>query len=136
MTIDLVKRMKATQRTVDKYKGKAFKDGRADCVQLMLLHARHMGVKIAVPKYKDAKSAGAVLRALGFKTLAAAMDAHFSRIRPDQILLGDIVETPGQNGFSSLMIAVGNGRTIGFHEDVPFADILQPLLISGAWRID
>jgi hypothetical protein len=33
------------------------------------------------------------------------------------------------------MVAVGNGRTLGFHEDIPHCDILQPLIISGAWRI-
>jgi hypothetical protein len=51
-------------------------------------------------------------------------------------MTGDIVEMPGSNGFSSLSIAVGNGRVVGFHEDIPHCDILQPLLISGAWRID
>lgn len=133
--MDLVKRMRATQKTVDKFKGKTFRDGTADCIQLVLLHARHMGRRIAVPKYKDPKGAAAVLRKLGFRSLGKAMDHHFERIDPHQVLLGDFIETPGQNGFSSLMVALGNGRTLGFHEDVPHADILQPLMISGAWRV-
>lgn len=133
--MNLVKRMKATQKTVDKFKGKVFKDGRTDCIQLVLLHARHMGRPVKVPKYTDLKGAAAVLRDLGFKSLGEALDHHFDRIRPDQVLLGDYVETPGQNGFSSLMVALGNGRALGFHEDIPHADILQPVMISGAWRI-
>lgn len=135
MTRDLVKCMKATQKTVDLYKGRVFEDGRADCVQLMLIHARHMGRKIKVPRYRDVSGAAAAMRKLGFETLGQAMDHYFTRIEPHQVLLGDIIEVPGQNGFSSLMIAVGNGRTIGFHESIPFAEILQPVLISGAWRI-
>lgn len=133
--MDLVKRMKATQRTVDRFKGRSFKDGTADCVQLVIAHAKHMGRKIAVPKYKDLKGAAAVLRQLGFKSLGKAMDHHFERIDKAQILAGDIVEMPGANGFSGLTIAVGNGRVIGFHEEIPHCDVLQPLMISGAWRI-
>lgn len=133
--MNLVKRMKATQRTVDKFQGRVFKDWQRDCIRLIATHARHMGRPIKVPKYEDRKSALAALKSLGFKNLAEAMDAHFTRIEPSAVLLGDIVEMPGGNGFSALTVAVGNGRVIGFHEDVPFADILQPLMISGAWRI-
>jgi hypothetical protein len=127
--------MVATQKTVDRFKGRKFRDGKADCIQLVAMHARHMGRPIRVPKYRDAKSAAKVLRDLGFKTLAEAMDHYFARIEPSEVLMGDIIEMPGGNGFSSLSVAVGNGRVIGFHEDVPHADILQPVIISGAWRI-
>lgn len=133
--MNLVERMKRTQKTVDAYKGKAFKDGSADCIQLVKTHAKHMGKRVSVPKYKDLAGAAKVLAGLGFKTLGAAMDAHFTRIETSRVMASDIVEVPGQNGFSSLMIAVGNGRAIGFHESIPHADILQPVLISGAWRI-
>jgi hypothetical protein len=130
-----VKRMRATQRTVDKFKGKLFKDGAADCIRLTETHAKHMGKPIKVPRYHDLKGAAAVMKKLGFKSLAEAMDAHFTRIEPSAVMLGDIVEMPGGNGFSSLSIAVGNGRVLGFHEDIPHCDILQPVVISGAWRI-
>lgn len=133
--MDLVKRMKATQRTVDRFQGRVFKDGTADCAQLVIAHARHLGYSLKVPKYKDLKGAAAALRQMGFKSLSAALDHHFTRIEPSMVLLGDLIEVPGENGFSSLMVAVGNGRTIGFHQDTPIADILQPVLISGAWRI-
>lgn len=134
--MNLVERIAATQKTVDAFKGKTFADGKADCIQLVRTHAKHMGVKIAVPRYGDTKSAASTLRKLGFKTLGEAMDHRFRRIERHEIMAADIVEVPGENGFSSLMIAVGNGRTIGFHQSIPHADILQPVLISGAWRID
>lgn len=133
--MNLLERMKRTQRTVDLWKGRPFKDGTGDCVQLVKAHARHMGKPLKVPSYKDTKSAGAALKKLGFRSLGEALDARFERIEPSRVLVGDIVETPGTNGFSSLHVAVGNGRSLGFHEDIPHADILQPVLISGAWRI-
>lgn len=133
--MNMVERVAAAQRTVDIFKGKKFADGKFDCIQLVLTHARHMGKRIKIPAYGDTKSAAAVLRQLGFTTLGAAMDKHFKRIPLAQILAGDIVEMPGTNGFSALSIAVGNGRVLGFHEDIPHADILQPVLISGAWRV-
>lgn len=133
--MDLVKRMKATQRTVDRFKGRKFKEWGRDCILLISTHAKHMGRPIKVPEYRDAKSAHAVMKRLGFKTLAQAMDHHFERIEAHQILAGDIVEMPGANGFSGLTIAVGNGRVLGFHEEIPHCDVLQPLMISGAWRI-
>lgn len=134
--MNLLDRIQATQKTVDAFKGRTFEDGKADCIQLVLRHARHMGRRIKVPRYGDLKSAADTLRKLGFSTLGEAMDHHFTRIEPARVLAGDFMEVPGENGFSSLMVAVGNGRCLGFHQDIPFADILQPVLISGAWRVE
>jgi hypothetical protein len=134
--MDMIKRVMATQETVDAFKGRKFTNGSADCVQLVLGHARHMGRKIEAPRYGSAKTAAGALRQMGFNTLAQAMDKHFRRIEKHQILAGDIVEMPGDNGFSSLSIAVGNGRVLGFHESIPHCDVLQPVIISGVWRVD
>lgn len=133
--MNLIQRATRTQKTVDIWKGRPFSDGKFDCVQMVKAHARHMGRPIKIPRYHDVKEAAAALRELGHPSLGEALDARFTRIATAQILVGDLVETLGQNGFSSLMIAVGNGRTLGFHEDIPHCDILQPLIISGAWRI-
>jgi hypothetical protein len=133
--MNLIERVQATQKTVDAFKGKQFCEGKFDCIQLVLCHARHCGKRIKIPKYGDWESAGRVLRQLGFRTLGEAMDHHFERIKPVRAMAGDLIEMPGTNGFSALAVAVGNGRVIGFHEEVPHADILQPVIISGAWRV-
>lgn len=133
--MDLLKRMKATQRTVDRFKGVDMVIGTVDCVQLAAAHASHMGRKIKLPRYTDFESGGRALRAMGYRTLAEAMDAHFTRIQPAEAIMGDYIEMPGGNGFSALSVAVGNGRVIGFHESIAHADILQPKIVSGAWRI-
>jgi hypothetical protein len=133
--LNLLERMQATQKTVDAFKGKPFVDWRRDCIKLMGAHAKHMGHPVRLPKYNSAKTAAAAMKKLGFRTLADAMDANFTRISPDKVLLSDIVEMPGSNGYSSLAVAVGGGRAIGFHEELATADIIHPVLISGAWRI-
>lgn len=133
--MDLIAAARATQKTVDRYKLRQFKEGKFDCVTLMLGHARHMGRKVKVPAYGDARSAASALRQMGFTTLGDAMDHLFTRIPVAEAMAGDVIEMPGQNGFSSLAVMVGNGRVLGFHEEIPHADILQPLLITGAWRI-
>lgn len=134
--MNIIERVNATQKTVDKFKGREFREGECDCIQLVLLHARHCGRRIRIPKYNDWESAARVLRKLGFRTLSEAMNHHFTPIKTIEMMTSDIVEVPGTNGFSSLMVAVGNGRTIGFHEEVPHADILEPVIISGVWRIE
>lgn len=134
--MNLVQRVAATQKTVDIFKRKNFEDGRFDCIQLMACHARHMGKKIKLPRYGDAKSAADAMRKMGFRTLSQGMDKHFRRIERHQVMAADFLETPGTNGFSSIMVALGNGRALGFHESIPHCDILQPVMISGAWRID
>lgn len=133
--MNLVERVKRTQRTVDAFKGKTFKDGRYDCVQLVKVHAQHMGKPLKVPRYSDLKGAAEALKSLGFKSLGEALDARFTRIEANRVLAGDIVETLGANGFSALLVALGNGRALGFHEEIPHCDILQPLIVSGVWRI-
>jgi hypothetical protein len=133
--MNLIQRATRTQKTVDLWKGRPFGEGKVDCVQLVKAHARHMGGPIRIPRYHDVREAAAALRELGHKSLGEALDARFHRIATAQILVGDIVETLGSNGFSALMVAVGNGRTLGFHDDIPHCDILQPLIITGAWRI-
>jgi hypothetical protein len=135
--MDLIRRMEATQLTVDTFKGKVFDDGKVDCVQLVDKHARNLGYKkLKVPKYNDMATAAAAMKQLGFRTLAEVLDHHFMRIPIHEVLAGDIVEGPGGNGFSALGIAVGNGRILAFHEEIPHADILQPLFLTGAWRVE
>jgi hypothetical protein len=92
----LIKRQRATQKTVDLCKGKAFVDWQNDCIKLMSRHARHMGRPVKIPRYHDAKSAADALRSLGASTIGEALDQLFERIEPHQILLGDIVEMPGK----------------------------------------
>jgi hypothetical protein len=135
--MNLIERAEATQKTVDAFKRKEFNWGTFDCVQLAVTHARHVGKKIRVPKYGDALSAKKALKKVGYELLSEAMDKHFKRILPHMAMMGDFIEMPGHgDGFSSLAVIVGNGRIIGFYAEIPHADILEPVLISGAWSVE
>lgn len=136
MSMDIVERVVATQKTVDAIKGKEMKPGKVDCIQLTLTHAKHMRRRISIPPYGDWVSAANVLRELGFATLGEALSHYFTRIEPVRAMVSDYIEMPGENGFSSIAVSVGNGRVIGFHSSIPHADILQPMIITGAWRIE
>lgn len=132
----LVDRVEATQKTVDAFKGKEFDPGKYDCIQLMKLHAKHLHRRIVIPPYGDWASAARVMREMGFTTLGEGMDKHFTRIEPVRAMAGDFIETLGGNGFSAITVSVGNGRVLGFYEGIPHADILQPLIMTGAWRVE
>jgi hypothetical protein len=135
--MNLIERMEATQKTVDMFRCKDFAPGKFDCVQMWLAQRRHAGLKkIRIPPYGDWESAAKSMRAMGVSSLSEGLDKYHPRIDPHNVLMGDFIEGPGSNGFSALMLVVGNGRVLGFHEDISFAEILQPLMISAAWTLE
>ena len=136
---ELVRRREATQATVDAWKGKPFRLGYSDCVRLTASHLRRMGRKVRLPaqgSYRTLRSAEKALSARGYVDLPAAMDGMgFERIAPAAALPGDVIAIPSEHAIGCLMIAVGNGRALGFHENVEGAEILQPVEYVGAWRV-
>jgi hypothetical protein len=134
--VNLIERMEATQKTVDRWKLKNFDPGKYDCIQMMVAHARLCHRRIRVPPYGDMISARRSMHHMGFKTIGEGMDKYFQRIEPHRAIMGDFIEMPGTDAFTAITVSVGNGRVLGFHEEIGFADILEPLLISGAWSVD
>lgn len=133
----LVRRAAAAQQTLDRFRGKPFALGTHDCARMALFHLRKLGLRIKGPpagSYKSAAGARRELNALGFKSLGELLDGHFERIPPAAAVVGDIIEMPGAEGLSGLAVALGNGRVVAYHEDAVGAEVLQPLMISGAWR--
>jgi hypothetical protein len=134
------RRQRATQATLDTFKGKLFQFGRHDCAQLIKSHVRRMGrpVKGWARAGSYVSLAGGVkqLKKIGFDNLIDAMDASFERIPPAAARIGDVVAMPGVEGPGALTVALGNGRVLGWVEDVAGAVVLQPLSYDGAaWRI-
>jgi hypothetical protein len=136
---ELVRRRDATQATVDAWKGKPFRLGYADCVRLTASHLRRMGKKVRLPaqgSYRTFRSAQKALKERGYDDLPSALDGMgFERIAPAAALPGDIIAIPSDQPIGCLMVAVGNGRALGFLEDVEGAEILQPVEYVGAWRV-
>jgi hypothetical protein len=132
-------RTRAAQATLDEFKGKAFRLGDRDCVRMVAAHLRRLGYRIKLPakgSYRTVKSARKALAARGFADLVAAVDGHgLERIAPAAAVVGDIIACPGTDDFGpALHVALGNGRTVGFHEDLIGAGVLQPVEYVTAWR--
>lgn len=142
-TVDpaMVRRVAAAQATLDRFKDRPFRWGREDCARMTAFHLRRLGHKVKLPPtdgYRTPKAALAALRARGFENLLAAVDAHgFERIPPAAATVGDIIACPGEGPFgAALHVALGNGRTVGYHEDAVGAAVLQPIDYVAAWRIE
>lgn len=134
----LERRAKAAQATLDHFRGKPFKLGTRDCGRMVDYQLKRLGVRVKAPaagSYRTAIAAKRELNKLGYKSLADLLDTHFERIPPAAALVGDVIEMPGAEGLSGLAIALGNGRVVAYHEDCDGAEVLQPLMMSAAWRV-
>ena len=137
----VLRRRDAAQATLDHFRGKRFRFGSNDCVRMVAWHLRKLGHKVKLPpagSYRSARSALKALRARGHASLAAALDAQgLERIAPAAAIVGDIVMGPGDAGFEALGVALGNGRIVGYHEDLAGAEVLQPFEAPiAAWKAD
>jgi hypothetical protein len=139
MTV-LLRRQQAVQAAVDRFKGQPLAYGKNDCVRLAAFVLRKMGHRPQLAKagsYSTALGAARALQHAGFEDLAAAVDAlGLPRIAPAAAWVADLVLLPAEGPFGgALSVAVGNGRVLGYHEDVDGADILQPVQYLAAWRV-
>lgn len=129
----------AAQATLDEFRDKPFRLGERDCVRMAAAHLRRLGYKIKLPSkgsYRTVRTARKALADRGFGDLVAAVDAHgLERIAPAAAVVGDIIACPGTDEFGpALHVALGNGRTVGYHEDLIGAGVLQPIEYVTAWR--
>jgi hypothetical protein len=140
MTTVMERRVAAAQKTVDRFKDQPFQWGRFDCFQLVAFHCRVAGRPLkAAPKigrYASLLTGVKRLRKLGYHDIPALLDGVFERIAPAAALAGDIIQMPSEDDdVGGVTVCVGNGRVIGYHEDVVGACILQPLEMKAAWRV-
>ncbi|MFV1919132.1 hypothetical protein VPH46_06835 [Sphingomonas sp. MJ1 (PH-R8)] len=137
---ELLRRQHAAQAAVDRFKGQPLAYGKNDCARLAAFVLRKMGHRPQLAKagsYSTALGATRALQRSGFEDLAAAIDAMgLPRIAPAAAWVADLVLLPAEGPFGgALSVAVGNGRVLGYHEDVDGADILQPVQYLAAWRL-
>lgn len=137
---ELLRRQHAAQAAVDRFKGQPLAYGKNDCARLAAFVLRKMGHRPQLAKagtYRTALGAARALERSGFEDLAAAIDAMgLPRIAPAAAWVADLVLLPAEGPFGgALSVAVGNGRVLGYHEDVDGADILQPVQYLAAWRV-
>ncbi|NYD88918.1 DUF6950 family protein [Sphingomonas melonis] len=138
--IEMIRRQQAAQAAVDRFKGQPWQLGKNDCVRMAAFVLRKMGHRPQLGKagsYTTAAGAMLALKRVGHDSLAGALDSlGLERIAPAAARVADIVMIPGEAPLDgALTIAVGNGRVLGFHEDVSSAEILQPVQFIAAWRV-
>ena len=138
--IEMIRRQQAAQAAVDRFKGQSWQLGKNDCVRMAAFVLRKMGHRPQLGKagsYTIAAGAMLALKRAGHGSLAEALDSlGLERISPAAARIADIVMIPGEEPLDgALTIAVGNGRVLGFHEDVGSAEVMQPVQFIAAWRV-
>ena len=136
---EIERRVAAAQATLDRFKDAPLRLGRNDCVRMVAYHLRKLGHRVRLPasgSYASVRTGLRELKARGFDDLAQALDSFgFERIPPAAAAPGDVMMLPAVDRLGSLVIALGNERVIGYHEDARGAAILQPVEFVGAWRV-
>ena len=135
----MVDRVRLTQATVDRFRGREFRFGSVDCVRVAAWHVRQFGYRPQLGKagaYKTAIGARAALKRAGFDTIADGLDAlGLERVAPAAAWVGDIVMGEGDDAFGALGIMLGNEAMLGFHEHAAGAAILRRVHVATAWRV-
>ncbi|MGN5374581.1 DUF6950 family protein [Sphingomonas hankookensis] len=136
--MNLFERRDVTAATLNRFAAKPFSwSGAATCVHLVRWHIRAMGKPApTMPRFRSPLTARAALKERGWATLADMMDAVLPRILPAEVIVGDVVEMPGDSeAFGALCIAVGNGRVMGYAEGHDRLTVSQPHGVPvAAWR--
>jgi hypothetical protein len=127
-------------RTWKKFDGHPFAWGKYDCGKLIISHLREMGHRPAIGAEGSWKSLQGVRRFLARHggTGGACLDGWgLMRIAPANVLLGDIVELPGEPPFGAFGVALdnGRGRLMGYHEEADGLCAMQGVQFLSAWRV-
>lgn len=136
-SFEMVRRVKAAQKTLDRFVGKPFVWGSVDCSRIVAFHLRQLDHKPGLTKfgaYKTALGARAALNRAGFSSLGDVLDAMgLAAIPPAAALVGDIVQGEGTDAFDALAVYLGNDAMLGFHEDAASATVLRRTTLKRAW---
>ncbi len=139
MTI-LLRRHKAADAAVRRFKDRTLRAGTNDCVRMGAFVLRQMGYGSKLPKSGEYRTMAAGLRRLrelGFDSVEAALDGMgLVRTNLARALPADIIAVPGENALPALWIALPNGRALGWHQDSDRCAIIQPTLSDAiVWSV-
>jgi hypothetical protein len=120
--MDLIKRVSATQQTIDTWLDEQFQWGTADCGQMVGSHLETCGFETPLSNagaYKTELGAKRAMKKLGASSMEDFLDKlGFERIPPASALVGDVVGFPGgvdeDHAWTALGVHVGTDRIVGF----------------------
>lgn len=130
-------RAAATERTKLAFIARPFDWTRqATCVHLVRRQLLEMGHQVPpVPTFRTPIGAKRALTKRGWSTVAEMVDAQLPRIHASEAIVGDILELASSDMLGGgLVVAVGNGRAMGYLEGSTALTILQPRAFGLAWR--
>lgn len=136
-------RQAATEKTLERFRGKPFSWTGANCVRLARTQAANMGHRLPpVPRIRSLLSAKRALAARGADSVTELLDQHFTRLPgPAFAWLGDLVVGPADpaHGLEAIGIADGQGNVWGWSEQNGHAELVPILLanaqLTAAWRL-
>lgn len=138
MQPSLVRRVAAAQAIHDRVRGKPHRWARNDCGRMVGLHARNLGYKLELPRldaYRTPAGALKWLKRRGYDSLEARLDDLWPRISPAAVLVGDVLALESVDALAALVIHMGQGQYLGFHEDTDEAVLLRPTAFGAAWSV-
>lgn len=131
---DLLRRQRALEKTLARYRRRRFAIGEADCVRMARSHLVAMGHRPpALPRYRNLTGALRALNRMGFDSLEALFDSLLPKIPPAAMLPGDIALLQGEGPLDATVISVGH-KVFGFHQDEETTALMIPHEIKAAWR--
>jgi hypothetical protein len=141
---DLIRRQRATQATLTKYRARPFDWKRATtCIHMARFHLRQMGHAVPVlPRIRGAIGATRALKANGWASVVDMLDAQVAleRIAPAFMRVGDLAVLPSdqrESGLDAIVICAGVHKLLGWHQDWTggMIEMEAPLdNLLGAWR--
>lgn len=137
---ELLRRKDATEKTLARYRGKAFSWAKGiTCVHLARAQLKAMGHKPpTLPRFRSAFLAKQAMRERGWANAEEMLDSMLPRISPAMMLLGDLAVAPSDEGnMGSIMICAGPHKLLGWREDAAELVVLDVSLdeLTGAWRV-
>lgn len=132
---DLVRRDRALQKTVARYRDRPIDFRRFDCIKMLRAHLAALGHRglPEIPAYRTAEGALKALRKAGFETIGDLLDSILPRIPAARALPGDVILLQGDGPLDCVTISLG-AKVMGWHGDHEACVNMIPLAIKGAWR--
>jgi hypothetical protein len=139
---ELERRVAATQATEQRFRDRPFDWAKAaTCIHLVRFHAAQLGHQLPiVPRFRSALGARKALKATGYDSLPALMDAHFLSVPAAYLRVGDVLAVPGDGGFDALWIKGGIDKFLGWTEQAEGCEIIAMSgddirQAVGAWQL-
>lgn len=134
---ELVKRMKFTEQTKEKFFGKPFAWGSCDCGKIAAFHMRKFGWKVPpTGRYKNLIGARKNLKELGCSTIEQLVTKiGLKEIPASFTMVGDIVSFQSDADTGAIGIVIGNGNMLAFHESAIGLAVVSMTNIDKAWSV-